>query len=63
MERNCEGLHEMVEKPLDEYLDENCTEKTAFYNFKSAMISHCISTKNFYNNFIEGLEKGLKNVN
>jgi|JI9StandDraft_2_1071091.scaffolds.fasta_scaffold63696_1 hypothetical protein len=53
----------MVEKPLDEYLDENCTEKTGFYHFKSAMISHSTATNTFYNNFLEGLEKGLKNVN
>lgn len=35
LEKNCEGLHELIEKPLDEYLDENCTDKKAFYNFKS----------------------------
>ena len=62
LEKNCEGLHELVEKPLDEYLDEGSTDKSHFYNFKSGMVSHMNSTKTFYNNILDGLERGLKNV-
>jgi len=63
LEKNCEGLHEMIEKPLDEYLDEDCLEKKSFYALKSKMISHTSSTKTYYTNILTGLEKGLKNVN
>jgi hypothetical protein len=52
----------LIEKPLDEYLDENSTDKKGFYNFKSDMITKMNTTKQFYSNILEGLEKGLKNV-
>jgi len=53
----------MIEKPLDEFLDEDCLEKKFFYELRSKMISHTNSTKTYYTNILSGIEKGLKNVN
>lgn len=46
LEKNCDYLHELIEKPLDPYLDENITDKRAFYNFKSDLINYFQVTKN-----------------
>ena len=40
LEKNCDFLHELIEKPLDEYLDPNEIDKKAFYNFKSNLINY-----------------------
>lgn len=40
LEKNCDYLHELIEKPLDPFLDPNIVERTAFYNYKSDLINY-----------------------
>lgn len=40
LEKNCDYLHELIEKPLDPFLDENITDKKAFYHFKSDLVNY-----------------------
>ena len=61
-------MHELIEKPLDPYLDEKDTDRSKFYHFKSTLVNFYEITRKvslmcnilqFYENLIEGLEKGL----
>lgn len=61
LEKNCDYLHELIEKPLDPFLDPNIVERTAFYNYKSDLINYYQITKQFYERMLDGLEKGLTN--
>lgn len=61
LEKNCDTLHELIEKPLDPYLDSNVVDRKPFYNFKSDLVNYFQVTKKFYENLLEGLEKGLTN--
>lgn len=40
LEKNCDYLHELIEKPLDPFLDPNIIDRKAFYNFKSDLINY-----------------------
>ncbi len=59
LEKNCDYLHELTEKPLDPFLDPNIVDRSAFYNYKSDLVNYYQVTKKFYENLLEGLEKGL----
>ena len=59
LEKNCDYLHELIEKPLDPYLDSNVVERSGFYNFRGDLINYYQVTKKFYENLLEGIEKGL----
>jgi hypothetical protein len=45
LEKNCDYLHELIEKPLDPYLDPGQVERKAFYNYKSDLINYFQVTK------------------
>lgn len=55
LEKYCDHLHGLVEKDLDQYMDPNITDRNPFYHFRGDMTSYYESTKNFYNNLVEGL--------
>jgi ariadne-1 len=59
LEENTDHLHELVERPLDEYLDVNTTDKSRFYHYKSDLINYYQVTKNFFENLLDGIENGL----
>ena len=59
LEENTEHLHELVEKPLDEFLDLNITDKSKFYHYKSDLTNYFQVTKNFFENLLDGIENGL----
>ena len=59
LEKNCDSLHEMIEKPLDPYLDEKDLDRSKFYHYKSELVNFFEITRKFYENLLEGLEKGL----
>ena len=59
LEKNCDYLHELIEKPLDPFLDPNIVDKKHFYNYRSDLINYYAVTKKFYENLLEGLERGL----
>ena len=40
LEKNCDTLHELIEKPLDPFLDPSIIDRKAFYNFKSDLINY-----------------------
>lgn len=45
LEKFCEHLHELIEKPLDPYLDPSIVERTSFYRFRDELINYFNSTK------------------
>lgn len=59
LEKNCDYLHELIEKPLDPFLDPNTTDRSGFYLFKGELVNYYQVTKKFYENLLEGLETGL----
>ena len=59
LEENTDHLHELIEKPLDEYLDPNITDKSKFYHYKSNLVDYYQVTKNFFENLLDGIDNGL----
>ena len=59
LEENTEHLHELVEKPLDGYLDPDQTDRSPFYQYKSDLINYVQVTKKFLENLLDGIENGL----
>ncbi|OMJ81404.1 hypothetical protein SteCoe_18140 [Stentor coeruleus] len=59
LEENTDHLHELVEKPLDEFLDLNITDKSKFYHYKSDLTNYFQVTKQFFENLLDGIENGL----
>ncbi|OMJ73534.1 hypothetical protein SteCoe_27758 [Stentor coeruleus] len=59
LEENTDHLHELVEKPLDEFLDVNNTDKSKFYHYKSDLTNYFQVTKQFFENLLDGIENGL----
>ncbi len=59
LEKFCEHLHELTEKPLDPFLDPNIIERTPFYRFRDELINYFNSTRQFYTNLLEGVDAGL----
>jgi hypothetical protein len=45
LEKFCEHLHGLIEKPLDPYLDSAVVERTPFYRFRDELINYFNSTK------------------
>ena len=39
LEEACDLLHELMEKPLDPYLDQSDTDRSPFYRFKSHIVT------------------------
>ena len=56
LEKNCDFLHELIEKPLDPYLDEKDLDRSKFYQFKSSLVNYYEITRNFYENLLEGVK-------
>ena len=48
LEKFCEHLHGILEKPLDVFLDPNIIDKSPFYRFKSELISYYTATQKYY---------------
>ena len=61
LEKNCDQLHELIEKPLDPFLDVNIIDRKDFYHFKSELVNYYQVTKKFYENLLEGVDRGLTN--
>ncbi len=40
LEKNCDYLHELIERPLDIYLDTNNVDRSGFYHFKGQLINY-----------------------
>lgn len=59
LEENTEHLHELVEKPLDPFLDPEVLDKSPFYQYKSDLTNYTQVTKKFLENLLEGIENGL----
>ena len=59
LEKNCDYLHELTEKPLDPFLDPNNTDRSQFYNFKSELVNYFEVTKRFCEKILDGIEAGL----
>lgn len=59
LEENTDHLHELVEKPLDEFLNPDVTDKSAFYHYKSELTNYSQVTKEFFDRLIVGIENGL----
>jgi hypothetical protein len=57
LEKYCDGLHGMVEKNLDEFLDPNILDRSPFYKFKAKLVSHFQATRTHQHNIIAGLEE------
>lgn len=45
LEKFCEHLHELIEKPLDPFLDPNIVDRSPFYKFRDNLINYYNSTK------------------
>ncbi len=45
LEKNCDQLYELVEKPLDPYLDTYIIDRSPFYMFKSQLVNFYQVTK------------------
>jgi hypothetical protein len=45
LEKNCDYLHELIEKPLDPFLDPNIVDRSTFYKFKGELINYFQVTK------------------
>jgi len=59
LEQNCEKLHEMIETPLEKYLNFDSTNKSKFYSFKTDLTNYSNTTMKFCNNLLEAIETGL----
>ena len=59
LEENTEHLHELVEKPLDEFLTPENLDRSRFYHYKSELTNYYQVTKNFFENLLDGIENGL----
>jgi len=46
LEKNCDYLHELIEKPLDPFLNEDVTDKKPFYEYKSELVNYYQVTRN-----------------
>ncbi len=46
LEKNCDYLHELIEKPLDPYLDSQVIDRSPFYAFKSDLVNYFQVTRN-----------------
>ena len=74
LEKNCDYLHELIEKPLDPFLDSNVVDRSSFYHYKGQLVNYTQVTKKvrlfvclivslqFYESLLEGIEKGLTNI-
>lgn len=56
LEKNCDYLHELIEKPLDPFLDPNTADRSNFFKFRGELINYYGVTKkvifmNDFNNF------------
>jgi hypothetical protein len=40
LEKNCDYLHELIEKPLDPFLDPNITDRSSFYLYKGELVNY-----------------------
>ena len=56
LESFCDRLHGQVERNLDEFLDPNVLDRAPFYKYRDAMKTLSTSTKQFYNNMLQGIE-------
>ena len=50
-------LHEIIEKPLDPFLDPNIADRSPFFNFKSKMVNLATVTETSYRSFIDALKE------
>ena len=56
LERHCEALHEMIEKPIDFYLsDKHDTDREQFGLFKQNIQAYAEATNRFRVNIISGI--------
>lgn len=62
LEKNCDLLHEHLERDFEPFLNEEELDKKPFYNYKSSLVTLYEVTKQFYENLLEGLENGLTNM-
>eukprot|EP00347_Sterkiella_histriomuscorum_P021929 403332278 len=60
LERNCDYLHELIEKPLDIYLDTKITDSKDFYHFKGQLVNQFQITKNSNFNLRDGIKLSKK---
>eukprot|EP00357_Protocruzia_adherens_P007125 CAMPEP_0114976138 /NCGR_PEP_ID=MMETSP0216-20121206/2500_1 /TAXON_ID=223996 /ORGANISM="Protocruzia adherens, Strain Boccale" /LENGTH=503 /DNA_ID=CAMNT_0002337021 /DNA_START=56 /DNA_END=1567 /DNA_ORIENTATION=- len=61
LEENSDYLHELLEKPLDPFLDPNTEDKAPFYHYKGELTNYTEVTRKFFKNLLEGFESGLTN--
>lgn len=47
LQQNCEHLHELIETPLDKFLDPNSTDNSEFFKFKANLENYYSVTKRF----------------
>ena len=59
LEKNCDHLHELIERDFSPFYDKECTEKTEFYMFKGDLVNYFQVTRKFYTNLLEGIDNGL----
>ena len=55
LEKNCDKLHELTEKPLDPFIKEDVTDRSPFYLYRSELINYYKVTRKFYENLLEAL--------
>ena len=56
LEKYCNTVHMLCEKPLDPFLDPNNLDRSPFYVFRSDFINKVEMTKKFFTSLSEGLE-------
>jgi len=56
LEKYCDHLHGLVERNLDEFLDDNMDSRQKFSHYRGDLISYFQSTGRFCKNLVEGLE-------
>mmetsp|Transcript_38140 Transcript_38140/g.36503 ORF Transcript_38140/g.36503 Transcript_38140/m.36503 type:complete len:80 (-) Transcript_38140:21-260(-) len=61
LEKNCEYLHELSEKPLEPFFDQNVVDEKLFLVFRRDLINYFQVTRKFRLNLLADLEKGLLN--
>lgn len=59
LEKNCDRLHEYLEQDFEPFLREEELDKKPFYQYKSQLVTCYTVTKKFYENLLDGLERGL----
>ena len=57
LEKYCEHLAELIEKPLDQFVDPENTDKSSFYIFRGELQQYYQSTENFRKNLIAGVKE------